>query len=346
MPRSHNPVSTAERFRVTFGQAHVSLTQAVEAGFTRGQLRAAVDRGLLASPSRGRYAAFCPPERDDFVRAAAYHLEQCRATIGGLAPGAMAASDTAGLVVGVDSPSFRTSERVQLIHPGITNTTGPGIVIRGSGVHEVDRTVVDGIPTTGVARTAIDLARGHRLPEALIPLDSAARLLIAHKAGAQGPELRRAVLNEGHREWARAELHAALRRCFAWPGTRGLRASIDAVDPAAESPLESRSRGHFVLSRLPTLRIGYPITVQGRTVWADFCEPDLKVVGEADGWGKYGSSIRENGEAWDRERARQAVLEDDGWILGRWTSSDSPFVIVERMRRALDAGRRRKDLAT
>ena len=342
MPATHRPEVTASRFLDVFGERHVTLAQALDGGFTRGQLRAALERGLLLSPERGRYAVVPAPSANAFDAAAAYHLERCRTTIASLATGAMAAFDTAGVVTGVARPRVRLPARVQLVRSGAINASGPDYILRGSGVQEIDRTLVDGIPTTGVARTAIDLARGHRLPEALIPLDSAARLLIAAETGTEGQELRYAVLDESNRAKARADLHAALRRCFAWPGTRGMRAMIDQADPAAESPLESRSRGVHLLARLPALSVGFPIPVQGHTFWADFCEPDLKVIGEADGWGKYGGSIRENRDAWDRERARQALLEDEGWIFGRWTSSDSAAVIVERMGQALSAAARRR----
>jgi len=137
------------------------------------------------------------------------------------------------------------------------------------------------------------------------------------------------------RDRARRELAYAVASCSGWPGVVAARRALQYVDPAAESALESRSRGWFLVAGLPALEIGVAIAVGDRTYWADFCRRDARVIGEADGWSKYGttdSAVRAHLTA---ERERQRDLERDGWQVVRWTSTDHRRTVVDRMRAAL-----------
>jgi len=316
---------------------------AIGAGFSRESLRSALRRGLLVRPRHGYLAVPGPPEDND-VRtptieraetARTTHLASLRTEIVAMRDGALAALDSAALVHRLPRPSAEMPSRVQVTRPGASHDSGSLAVLRGSGVPEHQRTVVDGIPTTDLLRTAVDLARGQRLPAALIPLDAAGRRIVERETGARGNALRHAARSPGLRQHAADELRSALAECFGWPGTVAVRTALECMDPASESPLESRSRGWFLESRLPVLQIGYPIASGDRTYWADFCDPQRRVIGEADGWSKYAADTRARRDAWDAERERQGRLEADGWRFVRWTSSDPRRTVLSRMTRAL-----------
>jgi very-short-patch-repair endonuclease len=144
------------------------------------------------------------------------------------------------------------------------------------------------------------------------------------------------VLDPALRAEAAHLLACAYRRCFGWPGTVVVRDHLDLVNPASESPLESRSRSWFWDAGLRHLKIGQPLTIGGVTYFADFLDEGRRVIGEADGWGKYGTDLRAQRDARDAERSRQGELESDGYRFVRWTSSDTRQRVVHRMWRALD----------
>lgn len=121
-------------------------------------------------------------------------------------------------------------------------------------------------------------------------------------------------------------------------GTVRVREALPHVHPAAESAHESRSRGWFITAGLGPLNPGTPIPCGGTTYWADFCDPDRHVIGEADGWSKYGTSPDEIRTALENERRRAADLQHDGWTIVRWSTSDSRWTVVHRMSRALHLG--------
>jgi hypothetical protein len=262
------------------------------------------------------------------------HLSELRQACEALHGPLVASYDSAALLHRLPRPSTRPAQ-LSLTRPGASPDRGGVLVLRGSGIPDEQRTHVDGFTVTTIERTAIDLARGLRLPEALIPLDAAARQLLRAATGATGNDLRRAALVPELRQVVRDTLARALLACFGWPGTVVVRDSIPLVDPAAESPLESRSRGWLLEDGISGLIAGHPIECAGTTYWADLCDPVRRVIFEADGWIKYGQSSDELRRAWDAERYRQSALEDDGWIVARWTSSDTRRTVLARARRAL-----------
>jgi hypothetical protein len=251
-------------------------------------------------------------------------------------PGALGSHESAAVVHGIATPASVLPDTAQLVRPGRSGFTGPGLVLRSTPVPRHHRTEVDGLLVTSIARTAVDLARGHRLPQALIPLDSAARILVARATSVVGNSLREAVRDADNRSGAIAELREALSHCHGWAGTVAVRTALEHVDPASESPFESRSRGWFVEAGLGALDPGRPIACAGTTYWADFCSLEQRVIGEADGWSKYGPTDREMRAALDRERARQRDLEAAGWRVVRWSTTESRRTVVNRMASALN----------
>jgi len=200
VPATARPADTAASFRREFGDDVVTRAMAVGAGFSRGQLRSAVNRGLLESPRHGLLRvtpdsaaprdAMAPlrPTDQPGAAALAIHIAAVRAALQAVGPDAYASHESAAILHGLARPSTASVPRVMLVRPGAANWSGPGVVVRGSGLPDDARTIVHGVPATSLARTAIDLARGHRLPEALIPLDHASRLLVARRAAdSRGP---------------------------------------------------------------------------------------------------------------------------------------------------------------
>jgi hypothetical protein len=314
-------------------------------GLTRAALRAAMARGLLVSPRRGVLSigltgpliGLGPSGLGSEGRPAweTAYLARIRAAMLSVSPRALASHESAAVLHPVALPTAGEPGVVSLVVPGGVNFDGPGLRVRGSGVPSHDRVVVNGLRATSLARTAVDLARGRSLPAALIPLDSAARALVASSTGASGTALRRAVRRSQDRQRALAELDLALEPCFGWPGTRAVRAALLHADPAAESPAESRSRGWFLQAGLGPLDPGAPITCGARTYWADFCDPARRIIGEVDGWGKYGDSSAELRRALQGERSRQRDLESAGWRFVRWASTDRRHAVIARMSTAL-----------
>lgn len=345
MPRIASPVQTAATFAARFGDRPVSLAEVEKAGLTRGQVRAAVERRLIVRVRHGLYrmapgvlpndAVGASSASDDAPAWIAQHRADVRAALAAVGPDTFATHDSAAIAQRLPRPSSAPPELVTLARPGIQDFSGPGLVVRGSPIPSAFVTVVDGIPCTDVRRTAVDLARGRSLPAALVPLDGAARRLISAAGTHEGDELRRRVHDPELRRLARQEIAYAISACVGWPGIAAVRRALPFVEPAAESAFESRSRSWFLRAGLPPLEIGAEIRAGGRTYWADFCSRERRVIGEADGWGKYGTDLDSVRSRLTHEKQRQADLESDGWRVVRWTTQDSPADVVRRMRQAL-----------
>jgi hypothetical protein len=343
VPAIQRPVETHERFVALFGVRAVSRREALGSGFTRGQLDAAVRRGLLISP---RYGVLHAAEhsgveldvwRDRSAEShRASHLHQVRATLAAVRDEVLVAGDSAALVHDLPRPTSRPPLLVQLVRPDGSGYAGGATQRRGSPIPEEHRTVVDGIPVTSLARTAVEVARGRSLPSALVPLDAAARRLITVDTGATGNDLRALTRVPELRHMSRERLRAALHALKGWAGTVRVRDALTHVDPSSESALESRSRGWFIEAGLGPLNPGTPIPCAGTTYWADFCDIDRGVIGEADGWSKYGETALEVRATLDRERRRAATLEYDGWRIVRWSSTDGRMAVIHRVSRALN----------
>jgi very-short-patch-repair endonuclease len=107
------------------------------------------------------------------------------------------------------------------------------------------------------------------------------------------------------------------------------------VDARAETAFESISRYEFIVAGLP--RPEPNVWIGNRRV--DFLWERYRLVGEADGLGKYGkdeAEVRANIRA---ERERQRQLEDAGYNFVRWLWDEiwyRPQVVVARVLRKLE----------
>jgi very-short-patch-repair endonuclease len=191
-------------------------------------------------------------------------------------------------------------------------------------------TTESGLVVTTPARTALDLAAVLDLPEALMALDAALRHELAALAGSTDRRHYRdtRLCRAAERPVEEALSHLAARR--AWSR---LQEAVRLANIRRESPLESYSAGHMHLAGLPAPRLQARIQVPGGVVYPDFLWPDLMVVAEADGEGKY-----RDASAFAHEKIREGHLRDLGYEVVRWTGREgfgSPALVMERIRRAL-----------
>lgn len=183
-------------------------------------------------------------------------------------------------------------------------------------------TVIEGVPATTAARTAVDLGRWVTFLSAVVVVDST---------------MRRGV--------TRGQLEDVIVRCRRWPGIRNARAAVAFADPRAASALESISRVVFHQMGLPAPELQVPLGPDPD--WpvgiVDFYWEEFGVIGEADGLLKYDDE--DEPQALRAEKLRQESLEALGYIVVRWTWDDiwrRPEWVVMRIRRAMAEGARRR----
>lgn len=225
---------------------------------------------------------------------------------------------------------------VQVTIPGQAERRDEGLTVHGSRLPDQFVLNVHGMRVTSPARTAMDLGRGRSLPAAMVAVDGAARFLLGASDRDVAEAIRRRQLPQSTYDDASRLLEEAFAAVWSWPGTRVLRLALDLMDCASESSLESESRGYFVLAELPTPLIGWPVRgASGKLYFVDFLWKDAGVIGEADGFQKYGVSAEEQRRAYREQRRRQDDLEAAGWRFVRWATGEPGQVITARVGRAL-----------
>jgi len=312
--------------RIGFGPW--TLSEVVGTGWTRSEVRAAVAAGRLVRLRRGVFAA----GRDDA-------LARSRAAL--LVSGERAAlsHESAAAVHGMWVPS--SSPVVHITAPGIPDSLHEGTRNHGSRLPDELVTTVDGVRVTTLARTAVDLARRRSFPDALIALDGGARLICLRELGGTCADLRNVARRAPLASRALELLHTAYGSVLGWPGTAVVRRALPHADPASESPFESLSRGWIPEAGLPAPAVAVLVHgASGATYYADLAWLDRGVLGEADGTSKYGTDPSVVLSRLRDERRRQRDLEDAGWTVVRWDSTEARQTVVTRIRHALATPRR------
>jgi hypothetical protein len=244
---------------------------ALACGYTEREVRTATSRrGEWVVVRRGCYV-----ERQLFDRVGknGRYLLQVSAAALSADPGVIVSHGSAACALLMPlRPRWR--ELVHLTQVGVTGTrTEHGIKHHRAGCDQADLTMSGTLRTTGLARTAIDIAREHGYEDGVVACDAAKRL------GAADVDLER-VLDQ--------------MRC--WPRITTARAAVRVADGGAQNPAES-------LLRLMVLEldIGVPETqfvVRDDSRWA---AADVRVgrhLFEFDGRVKYVG--RESGGVADR----------------------------------------------
>jgi hypothetical protein len=238
---------------------------------------------------------------------------------------------------------YPTDPRIHLSSSGRPVTDDPVVRRHRTHLHDDDVEVLAGVRVTSVARTAVDLARGKAFAQALVPLDSATRILALGEA-AHSPA-GRALLSQPDAERrvlaALGQLHAVADRVARGRGTRDLLRCLAHVDPRSESPYESWCRGELASAGVHIEALGLEVLgASGRRYYADFAWPSLRLIAEADGVQKYGDDLRTVRERLIAERHRQRDLEDAGWVFVRWTAGEPAAAFVPRLVARLATARR------
>lgn len=192
------------------------------------------------------------------------------------------------------------------------------VTVHRHAISDDQVTTIDGIPAVDLLNAAISAAARSELMWALATLDS---LL-----------------------WRDAEaLDPLLERVDAWSGLRGIGTVRQAARLArcgAQNPLESISRFRVLQADLPEPVLQMPVyDADGLIGYVDMAWPDLMVIGEADGLLKY-----QDRADLIAEKLREDRLRALGWIVVRWTWDEvlrTPHVVVDRIRRAMQAATRR-----
>ena len=232
--------------------------QAIAAGYTPAEIRGLLSSGGWVTVRRGVFATRDSWDTETagdraWLRDAAAHLLMTRAHL--------LSHDSAARGWGL--AQLRTGDLSHITRPGVGGSrTEFGVKHHLARVQPARVAHVWGLPVTGLARTALDIAREHGFAAGVVSLDAARRL------GATDLEFR-------------AEL--ALMR--SWPGVVQAPAAYEFSDIGAESPGESLTR-----IAVAELGLGPPVTqfavaVGGKPAWCD-----LRVgchVFEFDGRAKY-----------------------------------------------------------
>ncbi len=163
-----------------------------------------------------------------------------------------------------------------------------------SNLPAADRTTYAGLAVTTLTRTAIDIAAQTPLAEALITVDAVLRRGTPLADLQQQLGTRRRIQG-----WSRAAV------------------AIAAGDPAAESPLESLSRGRVIERGMPLPLANVVIRFRDGWVRVDELWAELGVIGECDGKMKYADPATASDAVW-REKRRHERLQDLGFEVARW----------------------------
>jgi very-short-patch-repair endonuclease len=183
--------------------------------------------------------------------------------------------------------------------------------LRRTPLGPTDRDRVRTLPVTSGVRTAFDLARCLPEPEALIALDALCHELV------KVDELERLATDR-----------------WSWPGTCQLRTLLPLIEPATESPMETRVRLLIIRARLPRPEV----QVEVRSAEGHF-------IGRVDlGYRRWKIAIEYEGDH-HRERHQYQLdvtrlndLRDNGWLVLRFTSYDvfrTPDRLVRQVARAI-----------
>jgi very-short-patch-repair endonuclease len=219
-----------------------------------------------------------------------------------------------GVVAGLSASALHGAKWVdaaaplEIIHSN--RNPVPGIRVRGNRIDDDEVEVIEGIPITTPARTALDLGCWYQTGDAVQAIDA---LL-------QATDLKL------------AEVDMLVQR---FPGRRGIRQARTALylaDDGAQSPKETWVRLLLMQAGLPRPQTQIPVQDEFGDVFAylDMGWEDVKVAVEYDG-DQHRSDRRQYG--WDVRRLE--MLQRRGWIVIRVLAGDQPTDIIRRVRAAL-----------
>lgn len=267
-------------------------------GLTPKALRRLVTEKRIQRLSRGYYAM---PGTDDH-RAELNHLaraEACRP--------AVLALESAALVHGL--PLLRkVPELVETIEAGNGRSWQRGLrQIRSAPLPDDQVTEVQGFRLTTAARTVVDLTRLRGLEAGLVSWEA----------------MRWQARVDDDLEAFDAATARSVDLLSRRAGITRARRALGAASAWSQSPMETRSRWAMVGLGLPNPVQQFEVFDRwGRRLGAtDFGWPELGVLGEYDGEGKYQELAHPDQSPLDvmrAEKRRQESMEAEGWVFARW----------------------------
>ena len=280
----------------------VTRVQALAAGYTPGQIRGLIRSDWLA-PYRGVYV-----ERRLFQAADAdgQHVLRAAARLLTSSLGFAASHETGALVHAL--PFLGKAPKTPQVTraPRFPRDRSESRTVRVAPLPDRDLAIVAGVRVTSGARTACDIARTRGVRAGVVVADSVLRRGTSHR-----------------------NLLATAQRCGSWPGG-GMALQVAAfADGRADGPLESITRVAYELEGLPRPETQVEVRAPDGTFlgWVDFLWRDQRVIGEADGLGKYETLL-----ALQKEKLREEALRAYGFEVVRNVWDD---VWTERARAAL-----------
>lgn len=290
--------------------------QAWAAGFTRSDVRRFVRCGQWILLRRGVYitASALACADGDATRRLALDVAALRLA---LEWDAVAGGTTAARLWGFELLPTPVQRMLVVVtdDPGAVARSRSDYVVRTAALPVDHRAIRHQVPVTSAARTALDLARTSTFVRSVVALDSALRQRLVTVS----------------------ELEAVLADCAHWPGVERARRAVEFADVRSESVLESLSR--VAMHEQGIARPRTQVVIGDARV--DFFWDEVRVVGEADGLGKYeGSGARTTREIVRAEKRREERLTDAGFEVVRWGWEDArnPARLARRLRAAFERG--------
>lgn len=220
-----------------------------------------------------------------------------------LHPDAVLCMESAGVLHGI--PRFGETRDIHVYDPALAYSSRHGDVCIHTSRDERTLTTVSGVLVTSVEDTVLDHARVTPPAHALAMTDAAI-------SPVQGGMLR---LDDFR---ARGEQQQNRR------GRGRLRWLWENADAQAESPSESVSRAVMQWSGFERPELQREFVYEGRLDRTDFYFASCRVIGEADGWGKYDLEDPEQATRnLAEEKRRENRLRRNGHPLARWELRDA-----------------------
>lgn len=219
-----------------------------------------------------------------------------------------------GVVAGLSACALYGSKWIdpdqpaELIHGNRSHPSG--MRVRGDRLRPDEVQVVNGLPVTTPARTALDLGCWYPPTFAVPAIDALARVC----------------------GLAVSDLGVLLERYPKRRGIRRARISVELMDAGAQSPKESWLRMILVMAGIPRPQTQIPVPDECGVVFAhlDMGWEEVKVAAEYDG--EHHRTDREQ-YGWDQRRRER--LERLGWLVVRVIAGQRPSEIISRVRSAL-----------
>ncbi len=219
-----------------------------------------------------------------------------------------------GIVAGISASAVHGAEWVdaaaplELLH---TNRNPlPGLRVHGDRIEDDESALINGVPVTTPARTALDLGCWYPTDDAVAAIDDLLR----------------------SSEVKVAEVEMLAERYTSRRGIQSARIAIGLADAGAQSPKETWLRLLLIRAGLPRPQTQIPVSDEfdDITYYLDMGWEDLKVAAEYDG-----EQHRKDRWQYTWDIRRRETLERLGWIVVRVVAGDRSAEIISRVRAAL-----------